>query len=656
MADRSKMTISGILAKGDVADGHRSRERASQLLAEFKQALKLPAAADPTLDPVLEDFLIEVVLGAAWYEKRNQHAGCKLWGYVGLQAALVLGIPIGLGVLGHYTQSTAIGAVSSAIAGMLTGVLALQKTLSAWYVSQQRYAVWFKSASDLKGIYYTLLQSWNGGAGTHTADLLTALASGTTAARLIIANEQYDYWQHLALPSFDVLDMLTGTRTNVSALVTSLFPGAPSTPIAAVGKNSLLGATTPAAPPMPLQDPGRVKPSPLPSAAMYFSAHSLHPPVITQPRHRTLIAEQFASIIKRRSQVRPMLAPAAGVVQIPLTTVSLDSFFDAYINVLFTGADPDSPVPMIVDSGSSTLIVPSWDAIAALPNSGANYTVLGTGTEPWGAPANIVRGPINLQTATGGIYTIHNCIFYACTGNGSNGQPTANFGTGCLSPWSAGGANTPAGADGAKITMQAPLSYDPAYPFAEFDFEAGANIFGSAGTPNVSTGSRLTLYQNQPNNYTMCAILPDLAWMSLKPTGLGIGGAATQWPGDTPSPIAMIDTGGGPIYLSDPKSYVWQGQWPDQVTNPDWTSTSTNCQSVDESVSIKLVDANGVSVSYSVDPSALPASAQGLSLVMCQTNAFMMGQNGMNIGGISALVNRILVDYAHAQVGFQLKS
>jgi len=33
----------------------------------------------------------------------------------------------------------------------------------------------------------------------------------------------------------------------------------------------------------------------------------------------------------------------------------------------------------------------------------------------------------------------------------------------------------------------------------------------------------------------------------------------------------------------------------------------------------------------------------------------MMGQQGMNVGGISALANAILIDYAQGKVGFKKK-
>ena len=40
---------------------------------------------------------------------------------------------------------------------------------------------------------------------------------------------------------------------------------------------------------------------------------------------------------------------------------------------------------------------------------------------------------------------------------------------------------------------------------------------------------------------------------------------------------------------------------------------------------------------------------------MCQNDCYMEGQNGMNIGGVSALSIRILIDYQNARVGLKKK-
>ncbi|MBV8211765.1 MAG: hypothetical protein JOZ08_00910 [Verrucomicrobia bacterium] len=383
---------------------------------------------------------------------------------------------------------------------------------------------------------------------------------------------------------------------------------------------------------------------------MRFSAHSLHSPVIVLPEQQATVGARVASILadQRRIIEQALVQPAMGdSIQIPLTTVSLDSNFDAYVNIGFRGGRNRPSTTLLVDSGNSTLIVPSWDDIAALPNSAKNYTVLGTAKEPWESKANIVRGPIEIATATGGIYTIENCVFYACTEK----PGTANFGVGCIRPWSADGWNTP---KGIGVTLQAPLSYDTLYPYAAFDYAPAENVLPGEATPNVTAGSSLVLYKSPPPGYKMLDITPNLEWMSVVPKALSIGNAKTGWPGSVESPIAMVDTGGGPVFLTDPNGYVYNLAWPASTTCPLWTSKSTDCQCTGANITVELTDGTN-SISYIIDTDRLPPTVRGLTLVMCKVNSYMMGMQGMNIGGISALFNSILIDYLNGRVGFRSK-
>jgi hypothetical protein len=170
----------------------------------------------------------------------------------------------------------------------------------------------------------------------------------------------------------------------------------------------------------------------------------------------------------------------------------------------------------------------------------------------------------------------------------------------------------------------------------------------------ASTSSAIQLYNAIPDGYQMFDIIPGLEWMALVPKSLSIANIATQWPGTVVSPIAMIDTGGGPVYLSDPNGYLYQTAWPSPVNNPDWASTSTLCESTQASLGITIGDAAS-SYTYVIDNTTFPQPAQGLTLVMCEKNAYMMDQQGMNIGGISALVNSILIDFKDNRVGFKKK-
>jgi hypothetical protein len=380
---------------------------------------------------------------------------------------------------------------------------------------------------------------------------------------------------------------------------------------------------------------------------MNFSRPSLHAAVVSAPAHRALVREKLSSILKARVQIAgEAAAPAGTAVTIPLTTVSLASNFDASISIRFRGGHADALISLWVDSGNSTLIVPDYDSLAQLPNFDANYTKLAEGVcEPWGCPANILRGDIDIPTQSGGAYTLPGCVFYACTGVNRDGDRTGNFGTGWVSPWPMAGG----------ITMQPPLSYNTAYPFAEFNYASAATVMGTASEPKVSEGSSLTVFQAMPQGYQLFNILRGLAWMSLTPRSLGIGATTTKWPGDVASPIAMVDTGGGPVFLSDPNSCVYATAWPEQVPSPTWTSDgSVSCRSIKDNLTIEIGDEHN-SFSYQIDTASLPDSAQGLTLVMCEQCSYMMGNQGMNIGGLSALFLDILIDYASGCVGFKSK-
>lgn len=180
--------------------------------------------------------------------------------------------------------------------------------------------------------------------------------------------------------------------------------------------------------------------------------HAVPLPEGHRPQRRRMkpgLARRFLTGIMRMVGAAP---PAS--VNIMLSTVSLDSSFDAYLNVSFVGTAPDTQVSLLLDSGNTVLVVPRWEDIAAIPNWQTNYTILGQAPEPWGCPANVVRGPIQIATETGEPFVIEDCVFYACTADSAQaGTRTSNFGAGCVQPWSASGWNTPANI---PVTIESP--------------------------------------------------------------------------------------------------------------------------------------------------------------------------------------------------------
>jgi hypothetical protein len=243
-------------------------------------------------------------------------------------------------------------------------------------------------------------------------------------------------------------------------------------------------------------------------------------------------------------------------------------------------------------------------------------------------------------------------VFYACYADNPDNPTagrTANFGVGRVSPWPT--VDMPP-----MVTVQSPLSYDRAYSFTEFMFAPAAAMLPYGVGPLVTDGSLLILNSYMPSGYTRMEIIPNFGLMSVVPTSLKIGNTETGWPGTVLSPIAMVDTGGGPAFLSDPNGYVYQSIWPDTVACPSWTSSdslpSQNCNCISDRLQIGLAGSGNVgSYSYAIDTSSLPQPVQGLTAVMCQVNGFMMGYQGMNIGGLTMLFNRLLIEYEGMRVG-----
>src|ERR1700687_753234 len=111
---------------------------------------------------------------------------------------------------------------------------------------------------------------------------------------------------------------------------------------------------------------------------MHFSAPSLHPRVFVSTDHKTAMEKEFSLRLRplRRFALAVETTPAG--TEIPVTTVSLNSNFDSYIDVWFKGAPAASAVKLLVDTGNTTLVVPDWKDIEAFPNWSSDYAVLGT--------------------------------------------------------------------------------------------------------------------------------------------------------------------------------------------------------------------------------------------------------------------------------------
>jgi hypothetical protein len=114
---------------------------------------------------------------------------------------------------------------------------------------------------------------------------------------------------------------------------------------------------------------------------MSYSAPRLHFFVLRLAEHRNRVAFEMTAIADARMRdalsgaILPASAPS---IIIPLTTVSLQTNFNAKIHVIYPGSR-EAAAELTVDSGNTSLIVPSYAAIAKLENFASAYQVLATG-------------------------------------------------------------------------------------------------------------------------------------------------------------------------------------------------------------------------------------------------------------------------------------
>src|ERR1700712_5509789 len=105
--------IDQIPAKGDLLSGHRRRQKAKTLVPALKTRLGLPAASGSALDPAPEGFVIDVILGAAWYARKYRSAEATAYWYFAANLALVACVPL---VLYLVSQTKGAGASQTATA------------------------------------------------------------------------------------------------------------------------------------------------------------------------------------------------------------------------------------------------------------------------------------------------------------------------------------------------------------------------------------------------------------------------------------------------------------------------------------------------------------------------------------------------------------
>jgi hypothetical protein len=225
----SVTTIQQLIDAGGVIKGRRTSEEAVKFLPDFAAELGLPRPLPSIIEPLALSFIVEVILPISWYTRKISNANKQRMFYLGCTAGLIILIPVGLAFLPKITGSTDSPPIIAQLSGVLTAVLTLQKTLSACLASQQRFGAWWKISSDLKKIWYGFQTKWmKVDLSTMQTDFVKDLQATIEQARTLVSDEEYDFFQKLTLPTVDILDLLSKSRSDTTSMIGALLPGAAS--------------------------------------------------------------------------------------------------------------------------------------------------------------------------------------------------------------------------------------------------------------------------------------------------------------------------------------------------------------------------------------------------------------------------------------------
>lgn len=197
----------------------RAPEIADQTLGAFAERLGI-AKTPATLKELLREYVIEIHLNIDWYVRRLEHERALQWMFTAFSVVLLIGIPPLIAWLSHRDGTNTVWTAAQ-ITAMITGILAIHKTLAAWVDKRQLFGHFWRTSAELKELLYSFEQRWYGKALTGTEsspEFVQALQADVARARQIVRAERQGFYDLFQSPAFDVFQRLNDALSHGQAL------------------------------------------------------------------------------------------------------------------------------------------------------------------------------------------------------------------------------------------------------------------------------------------------------------------------------------------------------------------------------------------------------------------------------------------------------
>jgi hypothetical protein len=197
----------------------RTPEYADEALDAFTKRLGI-VRTPATLKDMLLEYVIEVQLNIDWYVRRLERERLMQWMFTVFSVVLLIGIPPLIAWLSRRDDTTTVWTAAQ-ITAMITGILAIHKTLAAWVDKRQLFGHFWRTSAELKELLYSFEQRWHGKATSDTGpspEFVQALQADVARARQIVRQERQGFYDLYQSPAFDVFQRLNETFSQGQAL------------------------------------------------------------------------------------------------------------------------------------------------------------------------------------------------------------------------------------------------------------------------------------------------------------------------------------------------------------------------------------------------------------------------------------------------------
>ena len=200
---------------------------------EFSERLGFRGADYPDHRGLLLNFILNHHKVISRYKVLREKEQKRRYLFTGISLLLLFSIPALIFWLGNAAAGKEV--FTAQMTALLTGLIAVHKSLSSWLDKRTVIGNFWKAESELKTKLYTFEDKWKGQA-TEAIDqngnaliklkieFLRETQAAITEARAIVQNEQTKFFETTTYPSIDLLGLLKGTGDEAKQLVNAHLP------------------------------------------------------------------------------------------------------------------------------------------------------------------------------------------------------------------------------------------------------------------------------------------------------------------------------------------------------------------------------------------------------------------------------------------------